>query len=82
MIEPVWEVRSKYQKNLVKESLDSNINAVIDDWDICSSKIESPVLEQNASRVGLLDAAMKAWLGGNLLEDLLGTFVEVDDEHR
>jgi hypothetical protein len=81
----VWEILSK-QNILTKESLDSNINATIEAWEICSgacrSEGKASASEHTLSRIRLSDAALKAWLGVNILEDPLGTFVEVGDDRR
>jgi hypothetical protein len=81
----VWEILSK-QNILTKKSLDSNINATIEAWEICSgacrSEGKASASEHTLSRIRLSDAALKAWLGVNILEDPLGTFVEVGDDRR
>mmetsp|Transcript_34194 Transcript_34194/g.61403 ORF Transcript_34194/g.61403 Transcript_34194/m.61403 type:complete len:568 (-) Transcript_34194:437-2140(-) len=82
VIESVWNILSKHQNVLVKESLEGNINAAIDAWKTCSNKINSPLSDQNASRERLADAAMKAWLGVNLLEEPYSTLVELRDDQR
>mmetsp|Transcript_20029 Transcript_20029/g.43409 ORF Transcript_20029/g.43409 Transcript_20029/m.43409 type:complete len:122 (+) Transcript_20029:1844-2209(+) len=80
VINDVWDILSKHQNVLTKESLNSNIVGVIDAWKVCSSyvNVNLPVLSLNdAIRVSLSDATLKAWLGVNLLEDPLGTRVEL-----
>jgi len=84
VIESVWDVLSQHQNVLVKESFDSNIDAALGAWEMCTSKIGSPSISQStcSSRVDLSDAVLRAWLGVNLLGDPLGTFVEVKSDQR
>ena len=81
-IESVWDILIKRQNVLVKESFESNIDAAVDAWEICTSKMDQPIASQMSPRVGLSDAALRAWLGVNLLGDPLGTFVEVRNEDQ
>ena len=56
----------------------SNIVGVIDACKVCSRYVNVPGLSLNdARRVTLADAALRAWLGVNILEDPLGTRVEL-----
>jgi len=82
-IESVWDILSKRQNVLVKGSFESNIDAAVDAWEICTSEMDSPTASQTSPRVELSDAALRAWLGVNLLGDPLETLVEVrNDEER
>jgi len=77
-IDSVWEYLSKHQNVLTKKSLESNMNAAIKAWEICSDS-DPPLADQQIARVQLADAAVKAWIARNLLDDPLGTLVEVNN---
>ena len=84
VVESVWDILSKQQQLLVKDSLKSHVDATIAAWEACSHKSDQQALNHNASRarVHLGDAALKAWIGTNLLEDPLGIHVEVGSDQR
>lgn len=77
-IESVWDVLTESQSILVKETLDLNIEGSISAWESCdsvsSSRSRTVMAEE---RSALCDAALRAWVGINLLGDPLGTLVEV-----
>ena len=81
IVEDVWDILTKRQRVLTKESLDGNIKAVIHAWEMCTQCAVGDT-DADESRTRLSDAALKAWLGVNLLEDPLGTLVEVRDDQR
>ena len=85
-IENVWDILSNYQTILEKESLAGNIDAAIAAWDSCNAAVDSRCTMTSQRRsittnrnAGLSDAALRAWVGVNLLMDPLGTLVEVED---
>jgi hypothetical protein len=73
-IDDVWQVLAR-QAVLTKESLDSNIDAVIKAWKLCSSGGEQNLDETEKER--LSTAALKAFLARSLLSDPLNTLVEL-----
>ena len=77
-IESVWDILTESQCILVKETLDANIEGSISAWESCdgvtSSRSRTVMAED---RSALCDAALRAWVGINLLGDPLGTLVEV-----
>jgi len=80
VVEAVWNILSQKQQILAKETLDSNIDATIAAWEAsCSNKSNNQEAPHNdsLSRIQLADAALKAWIGRSLLDDPLGTLVEV-----
>ena len=80
VIETVWDILSNQQRILTKEKLDSNVDATIAAWEASTSSTESDHQQANTdnlSRIQLTDAALKAWIGRSLLDDPLGTLVEV-----
>mmetsp|Transcript_28636 Transcript_28636/g.33283 ORF Transcript_28636/g.33283 Transcript_28636/m.33283 type:complete len:724 (+) Transcript_28636:24-2195(+) len=80
-IESIWDILSKRQNVLVKETFESNVDAAIDAWESCTDRMDLPV-GQSSSKVGLSDAALRAWLSVNLLGDPLGTFIEVKNRAK
>lgn len=79
-IDDVWDVLRR-QRILSKETLESNMHASVDAWGISSYSGQSK--DFSGRRSQLADAALKAWIGVNLLQDPLGTVVEVRrDESR
>ena len=80
VVEAVWNILSQKQQILAKETLDSNVDATIAAWEAsCSNKSNNQQApdNDNLSRIQLADAALKAWIGRSLLDDPLGTLVEV-----
>jgi len=80
VVEAVWNILSQKQRILAKETLDSNVDATIAAWEAsCSNKSNNQQAPDNdrLSRIQLADAALKAWIGRSLLDDPLGTLVEV-----
>lgn len=78
VMESLWNILSTRQRVLAQDSLEGNIEAAIDAWKLCSDDTLAPSpSDQDAARERLADAALKAWVGVNLLEDPLGTLVEV-----
>jgi hypothetical protein len=90
VIHTVWDILSERQDILSKETLDANIDAMLDAWAACDREVvdTTPVLRQqqhaetSAFRVGLSHAALRAWVGVNLLMDPLKTFVEIKNAPR
>ncbi len=76
VIEKAWDILGNYQNILEKETLEGNIKAAIDAWESCNVSVSK---SKNAD---LSDAALRAWVGVNLLMDPLGTFVEVTSRNR
>lgn len=76
-IDCVWDILSKEQQVLSKETFDKNIEAAIKAWETCSNTMDLSTQSKNTSKEALHDAAIRAWLGVNLLGDELGTFVEI-----
>jgi putative AlgH/UPF0301 family transcriptional regulator len=87
-INTVWDILSQGQEVLEEKSLEYNIAAAVEAWTACvqhnktSSSLPSAVdsTMRPTSRLlrdELSDAALRAWIGVNLLGDPLGTFVEV-----
>ncbi len=80
-IEKVWDILGTYQNILEKETLEGNIKAAIDAWESCNAAVDcGRMINQLADlskNTGLSDAALRAWIGVNLLMDPLGTLVEV-----
>ena len=81
-IESVWDILSKHQNVLVKESFESNVAATIDAWESCThdevdTKRSAAKERNHLERIGLSDAALRAWVGVNLLLDPLGTLIEL-----
>jgi putative AlgH/UPF0301 family transcriptional regulator len=81
-IDLVWDILSKHQDVLVKETFERNIDAALGAWEICTNKMDSPRISQSSSRVDLSDAVLRAWIGVDLLGDPLGTLVEVRNDQR
>ena len=79
VIESIWDILSKGQNVLVKETFESNIDAAIDAWESCTDRLELPVSQR---KVELSDAALRAWIGVNLLGDPLGTLIEVKNKAK
>lgn len=80
VLESVWGILSRRQRVLSTDSFESNIDAAVDAWAACTSNPDSPddIIQNNdSSRLELSDAALRAWLGVNLLGNPLGTLVEV-----
>jgi len=77
IIESVWNILSRRQKVLTKDSLDSNIDAMISAWAVGTSKVSAPITVNSSSREALSDAALRGWVAVNLLGDPLETLVEV-----
>jgi len=87
VMELVWDILSEKQDVLVKETFDDNIKATMEAWSVCMmDKVTSQAAVENdgklIAREGLSDAALRAWLGANLLGDPLGTYVEVRNDQR
>ena len=79
-VELAWDILSKNQNVLTKESLDCNIGAAMNAWEACNTnKLDSSSADSGitSTREDLSDAVLRAWLGVNLLDDPLETFVEV-----
>ena len=74
-IDDVWQVLAGRQSVLTKQSLDSNIDAAIKAWNLCSSGGEQNLDETEKER--LSTCAMKAFLARSLLSDPLNTLVEL-----
>mmetsp|Transcript_1777 Transcript_1777/g.2940 ORF Transcript_1777/g.2940 Transcript_1777/m.2940 type:complete len:95 (+) Transcript_1777:3-287(+) len=81
VIESVWDILQQKQDVLVKETLDANIAAGFEAWEACSSSSSSGGEinkdEKEFGDFGLSDAALRAWVGVNLLGKPLDTLVEV-----
>ena len=92
MIKRVWDILSRRQDALVKDTFEGNFGAAIDAWHACttSCRPNAPTKEtttdsaggggsssSSSSREALSDAALRGWIGINLLGDPMGTFVEV-----
>jgi hypothetical protein len=74
----VWTILSNQQQALTTDSLDVNIYAAIEAWSSCSAEYSKVSPGQLRSK--LSDAALKAWVAINLLEEPVGTLVEVNNE--
>jgi len=81
LINSVWDILGRRQGGLTKETLDANVDAAADAWVASAGTVEGDkaVLADSVSsgREELSDAALRAWLGVNLLGDPLGTLIEV-----
>ena len=84
VIESVWDILQQKQDVLVKETLDANIAAGIEAWEACSSSSELKGEEKDSTCIdsGLSDAALRAWVGVNLLGKPLDTLVEVKKKDK
>ena len=84
VIESVWDILQQKQDVLAKETLDANIVAEIEAWEACSSSSELTGEEKDSTCTdsGLSDAALRAWVGVNLLGKPLDTFVEVKKKDK
>jgi len=79
-IETVWDILSKHQNVLVKESFESNVQAAIHAWESCNEVAATRTAVKqghHSKRIRLSDAAFRAWVGVNLLLDPLGTLIEL-----
>lgn len=71
----VWDILTKKQDILTKDTLDINIKSAVQAWDACPHKqIEA---SENSSKTKLADAALKAWVAINLLEEPVDTEVVI-----
>ena len=83
MIENVWDILTKHQNVLTKESLENNIKIATKAWKLLSSseaKKMHNLKDKDVSRERLSDATLKAWVARTLLEDPLNTLVEMSDD--
>lgn len=75
LMSSVWDILTKKQDILTKDTLDTNIKSAIEAWDACSdNQAEST---KNSSKTKLADAALKAWVAINLLEEPVDTEVVI-----
>ena len=78
ILESVWDILHQKQDVLVQETLDANIAARIEAWEACNGEADG---EEESGEVteemGLSDAALRAWIGVNLLGKPLDTLVEL-----
>jgi len=77
ILESVWDILQQKQDVLVEETLDANIAAGIQAWEACSGEINEEMKTKEATGTRLSDAALRAWIGANLLGKPLDTLVEV-----
>lgn len=78
ILESVWDILNQKQDVLVQETLDANIAAGIEAWEACNGETEGDEeLKQVTEETGLSDAALRAWIGVNLLGKPLDTLVEL-----
>ena len=78
IVESVWDILYQKQDVLVQETLDANIAAGIEAWEACNGETEGgEELKQVTEKTGLSDAALRAWIGVNLLGKRLDTLVEL-----
>lgn len=85
-MERLWKILIEEQTVLTKESLDINLSACIDAWEMCSNGQGDDEPEKgntdNDSRVMLADATVKAWLARNLLDDPLNIEVSIKAKNQ
>mmetsp|Transcript_22955 Transcript_22955/g.48568 ORF Transcript_22955/g.48568 Transcript_22955/m.48568 type:complete len:486 (+) Transcript_22955:1-1458(+) len=85
VMDSVWDVLSK-QRVLRKETIEDNVNAVISAWNSCGAIFrdvdDSPKRKKVSLKEELSEAALQAWVGVNLLDDPLGTLVEIKSNRR
>ena len=76
----MWQLLTK-QNVLTKETLDTNIDAAIQAWNMMSSdEVERVRNERDVSKERLATAALKAYLARNLLGDPLNILVELQED--
>ena len=82
-MERVWDILGDHQNVLENETLEANIQATMDAWESCNAAVRHryntnhPTANRAHQNMDLSDAALRAWVGVNLLLDPLGTLVEV-----
>lgn len=78
ILESVWDILHQNQDVLVQETLDANIAAGIEAWEACNGETEgNEEMNHVTDKTGLSDAALRAWIGVNLLGKPLDTLVEL-----
>ena len=80
MMDDIWNILTTRQSILAKETLESNMHAAKDAWEISHPTTKTDA--DPVSKSKLADATLKAWIAVNLLQDPLGTLVEVRDDQR
>ena len=84
IVESIWDILVGQQQVLTKDTLENNTDASSAAWSVCRSKKKKIPSHPSSSqtyasqRIDLASAALKAWVGRSLLNDPLGTVVEIE----